>query len=481
MNREKIVIIEDDADIRANVLDLLDAEGFEGLSAADGKQGLRIIVEQLPALIICDVAMPGSDGFEVLEILSMKPETAVIPFIFLSARTDRTSVRRGMALGADDYVTKPFERTELLEAIKARLKRRRIVESAIGGSTPAPPPTTPSAGFETGDERLVVSDPAMQALFTQLARIAPAPISVLILGETGVGKEVIAERLHRLSGRKGEFVALNCAALPENLLESELFGHEKGAFTGAIQTKPGLFECADGGTIFLDEVGELPLTMQSKLLRVLEERKVTRLGSRNVRSIDVRFVSATHRNIEEDSEVSGTFRPDLFFRLNGITIQVPALRERPGDIAPLARSFVAMSTRTLKRSSAPELSAAALEVLHAYHWPGNIRELRNVIDRAVLLCEEHAILPAHLPAKLATKVSTRASAPPRADGEEQTDPRARLLHKLEEIEKGRIRGALDQCAGNQTQAAAMLGISRRTLITRLHEYDFPRPRKRGPS
>ena len=241
----KILVIEDDDNIRANVLDLLEAEGFEGIGARDGQSGVELAVRELPAMIICDVAMPGIDGFEVLEILSMKPATAAIPFVFLTARAERANVRRGMALGADDYITKPFTRAELLEAIVSRLKRRKALdaaaeEAARAQRAPASPTTAQAPRAD-----LIVADPAMKAIFGQIEKIARAPISVLILGETGVGKEIIAEQIHRQSGRNGRFVALNCAALAETLLESELFGHEKGSFTGAVQTKEGLFEAAD--------------------------------------------------------------------------------------------------------------------------------------------------------------------------------------------------------------------------------------------
>ena len=491
---DKILVIEDDENIRANVLDLLEAEGFAATGAPDGSSGVELAVRLLPALIICDVMMPGIDGYEVLEILSMKPATAVIPFVFLSARTERADVRRGMALGADDYITKPFTRSELLEAIRSRLKRHRTLESAAEHAARASTPSSAAPAASTARSRPragqepspIVADAAMRALFAQIERIAPAPISVLILGETGAGKEVIAEHIHRTSGRRGRFLALNCAALPENLLESELFGHEKGAFTGALATKEGLFESADGGTVFLDEVGELPPATQVKLLRVLEDRSVMRVGGRSARTIDVRFVSATNRDVEQDVAHGGAFRQDLYFRLNGITLNVPPLRERRADIAPLAAAFAAASSAATGRNTTPELSAEALRVLEGYEWPGNIRELRNLIERAVLLCDGPLIEPSHFPSKLSARdastrdASTRdPSAPAALDaGAQPADPRARLLSELERVERERIVDALARCAGNQTQAAELLGISRRTLLTRLETYDLPRPRKR---
>ena len=462
----KILVIEDDDGIRGNLLDLLEAEGFQGVGAANGESGVALAVQHLPALIICDIAMPGIDGYGVFELLSSRPATAVIPFIFLSARAERAEVRRGMALGADDYLTKPFNRTDLLDSIRVRIARRRVRESGAESAEPQHEDRT-HAG-ET-DGRVISVDPAMVALFAEVARIAPSPISVLILGETGVGKEVLAEELHRRSGRRGRFIPLNCAALTESLLESELFGHEKGAFTGAVQAQAGLFESAEGGTLFLDEVGELSSATQVKLLRVLEDRKVMRVGGRSARAIDVRFVAATHRDVEREVE-RGNFRQDLYFRLNGVSLAVPPLRERPADVAPLAERFAVASCRAMRRP-APRFSDEVLGALRAYRWPGNIRELRNVIERAVLLCDGAELLPAHLPPAL----TSDARAPTNDAG-----PRERLLIEMERLERQRTIDALASCAGNQTQAAELLGISRRTLVTRLSQYDLPRPRKRNP-
>jgi DNA-binding NtrC family response regulator len=403
MNR--ILVIEDDTDVRSNVIDLLEAEGFEPIGAANGREGIEIAVKQLPSLIICDVGMPGIDGFEVFEILSSRPVTAVIPFIFLSARADRADIRRGMTLGADDYLTKPFTRTELLDSIHARLKRRREISQV------APPPEDRPSRPTPG--RVVAHEPSMLALLDQMARVAKSPISVLLLGETGVGKEVLAEEIHGLSGRSGRFVPINCGALPETLLESELFGHEKGSFTGAMKRKEGLFEAAEGGTIFLDEVGELPLSTQVKLLRVLEDRKVLPVGGRAPQPVDVRFVAATNRDVEAEVE-AGRFRSDLYYRLNGTTLTVPPLRERPADVEPLVERFIHSACRAAQRATVPRASAETLDVLRTYHWPGNIRELRNVVERAVVLADGDTIQPAHLPPKMTSAKLPNPPSDPRA-------------------------------------------------------------------
>jgi transcriptional regulator with PAS, ATPase and Fis domain len=340
---------------------------------------------------------------------------------------------------------------------------------------------------------MIVNNAAMKQLHRLIDRVAGGTISVLLLGESGVGKEILAEQLHRRSPRRDKpFLRLNCAALTETLLESELFGHEKGAFTGAAAAKPGLLESADGGTVFLDEIGELPMPVQVKLLRVLEERKVLRVGALKPRDIDVRFVAATNRDIEAEV-AAGTFRHDLYYRLAGISLIIPPLRDRGDEIEPLTELFL----HTTCRNSVPvppRMSAEALEILTDYSWPGNIRELRNVIERAVLLSvDEGEILPEHLPLEkmratfAATPsapapahdwASTGGSSPPANAGHTPALPEAGWWHEdAEQRERQRIVAALEATNGNQTKAAELLGISRRTLLHRLDQYGLPRPRK----
>ncbi|WP_437327508.1 sigma 54-interacting transcriptional regulator [Sorangium sp. So ce381] len=343
-----------------------------------------------------------------------------------------------------------------------------------------------------GQGQPIVLDPAMERLYALAERVAGAPITVLLLGETGAGKEVLAEHIHRRSPRaQGPFVRLNCAALSESLLESELFGHERGAFTSAVQAKPGLLETAEKGTVLLDEVGELPPSIQVKLLRVLEERKVMRVGGLSPRPIDVRFISATNRDLAAEVK-RGAFREDLFFRLNGIALTIPPLRARISEIAPLARSLADRTASALGRP-APAFARETLAALEAHGWPGNIRELRNVIERAVVLSGGDTLLPEHLlldAAAALTPVEARpAPAPaeprpapaPEAAAPAGTVPPAEgaggLRGELDAIERRRIVDALEQCAGNQTQAAALLGMPRRTFVARLSAYGIPRPRK----
>ena len=311
----------------------------------------------------------------------------------------------------------------------------------------------------------VVHDPAMQRLYALLDVIAPSPLSVLILGETGVGKEVFAEAIHRRSPRRERpLLKLNCAALPESILEAELFGYEKGAFTGATSAKPGLFEAATGGTVVLDEVGDLPPATQAKLLRVLETGETLRLGSVRPTTVDVRIVSATNADLAA-RVAAGTFRPDLFFRLDGISIVLPPLRERRADVAPLARMFAARVAERLDRPP-PRFDRAALELLERHAWPGNVRELRNQVERAVVLCDGREVIET-------SHLSALDAAPP------PSPARATLKDDLSRLEHDRIVRALDDAAGNQTRAAKLLGISRHALIDRIERYGIARPRKRG--
>jgi DNA-binding NtrC family response regulator len=352
---------------------------------------------------------------------------------------------------------------------------------------------------------IVVRSPVMRKLHDLLERVAPGEITVLILGDTGVGKEVLAEQVHRRSPRTAKpFLRLNCAALSESLLESELFGHERGAFTGAHQLKSGLLETAQGGTVFLDEIGELPMTVQVKLLRVLEERQVWRVGGVKPRPIDVRFVAATNRDLET-AVTEHKFRQDLYFRLAGVTLHIPPLRERTEEIEPLAREFARQLSR---QKRPPALSADVIALLLGYSWPGNIRELRNAIERAVLLAGDGAVMPEHfavekMTATISTPISdaplprptaVRANAPESKASSIQHDtlPPAsdqldsatsslslgeRLRRQVQEVERQHIIDALTRCGGNQTRAARELGISRRTLISRLEAYNIPRPLK----
>jgi two-component system, NtrC family, response regulator AtoC len=373
-----------------------------------------------------------------------------------------------------------------------------VLEAKAGSLARGAPAEPPQTG------PIVIRSPVMRKLHELLERVAPGEITVLILGDTGVGKEVLAEQVHKRSPRNAkQFLRLNCAALSESLLESELFGHERGAFTGAHQLKTGLLETAQGGTVFLDEIGELPMTVQVKLLRVLEERQVWRVGGVKPRPIDVRFVAATNRDLE-NAVIEHKFRQDLYFRLAGVTLHIPPLRERTEEIEPLAREFA----RQLSRQTRPAaLSAEVIQLMLGYSWPGNIRELRNAIERAVLLAGDGPVLPEHFAVeKMTATISTPISdvplprqnrhdgapvrssqvqnetIPPMHNDEEDGATSAmslgeRLRRQVQQVERQHIVDALTRCGGNQTRAARELGISRRTLISRLEAYNIPRPLK----
>jgi two-component system, NtrC family, response regulator AtoC len=320
----------------------------------------------------------------------------------------------------------------------------------------------------------VIEARVMRELYAMVDRIAMGSINVVVQGETGVGKELVAEMLHHRSSRgHGPFVCLNCATLSEPLLEAELFGYERGAFTGALQSKMGLLEAAHGGTIFLDEVGEMPVSLQAKLLRVMESQQLLRVGAVRPRDVDVRFVAATNRNLEAAVR-EGTFRQDLYFRLNGAKVLVPPLRERAEEVGPLARAFAERSARELGRAGPPELAPEVERMLLAYSWPGNVRELKNFIERAVLLCDGPALLPEHFPL---AQMAEAFPVPCATEAPEAVGVAPWSGTSGHDVERERILRVLRDCGGNQSRAAKVLGIARSTLVLRLDQYGVPRPRK----
>ncbi len=339
-----------------------------------------------------------------------------------------------------------------------------MVQDPFGADSRAPVGASPGAAVDSG---IVIQDRAMAGLYQLAERVAKSTINVLLLGETGVGKDVLARKIHAMSPRADKpFLPLNCGALTEQLLESELFGHEKGAFTGAVEQKLGLLEAANEGTVFLDEVGELPMSVQVKLLRVLEERAVRRVGGLKAKPFDIRFVAATNRDLNQ-AIVDGGFRSDLFYRLNGISLVIPPLRQRVSEIEGLAQKFVEEASKRAGQAKPPTLAPETLAWLKAYHWPGNIRELQNTIERAVLLCTGDVIGLEQLPTRGAAAPVPAGGGGGYAAAAGDDDP-----------ERKRIMDALEQCAGNQTRAAKVLGISRNTLLARLDQYGLARPRKR---
>ncbi len=389
---------------------------------------------------------------------------------------------RGRAIPAGEWAdVMPGEVVEVGQVMlvlqqPAESSQRSVAVTASSDDSATAPGQLPPLHRADG-ESVVIHDTAMARVFQLALWVAPSALNVLLLGETGVGKEIVAEAVHQWSPRnKCPFVRLNCAALSPTLLESELFGHEKGAFTGASASKTGLLEAADGGTVFLDEAGEIPLAVQVKLLRVIEERMVLPVGGLKPRKIDVRFVAATHRDLAEQI-ARETFREDLFYRLNGITIRIPPLRERSSEIEPLFVRFATRAAASMGSTSAPRIAPAAIDVLHRYPWPGNVRELRNVAERSVVLARGAPVDVEHLPPEVIAGPRTGPSGfgpagTPATSG-------ANVREELAALERQRIIEVLERCAGNQSHAAEVLGIPRRTLIKRLHAYGLIRGRGTG--
>ena len=446
--RARILVIDDDRAVGMVLSSLLAQAGHDAHHVSSGEEGLAAIASRAIDLVISDVRMPGMDGMELLA--DVKRRAPDLPVILLTAHGTVPLAVEAMKAGAAEFLLKPFDRDEVLFTVD-----KALATSARAAQRP------PEAPAPTGDVVLGES-PAMQECVARLKKAAPTVATVLLRGESGTGKEVAARTLHAWSPRRGgPFVAVHCAALPDNLLESELFGYEKGAFTGATQRKPGRVELASGGTLFLDEIGDISPAVQVKLLRLLQEKEFQRLGGTSPEKADVRFVAATHRDLEA-MVAEGTFREDLFYRLNVVPVWMPPLRQRGGDVATLARRFCAALAEQNGRDSV-ELDAGALEELQDHDWPGNVRELQNLIERLVVFAEGGAIGRADVARELGNSgAGLRAGSVPPADAGTLD------AHRVE-AEKGAIRDALARAQGNRTQAARLLGISRRTLYNKLAE------------
>ncbi len=441
---EKILIIEDDTVFRSFLNTILRREGYAVFEAENGSRGLELVRREHFDLILSDLKMPGMSGLELYRRLSS--EATVPPFILLTAFGTIEEAVAAMKEGVSDFITKPLKDPESL-----RVLVRKTLEKRRGEPSSESKKKTGAKGLPP--ESLIFSGKNMGGIKALVENVAATPANVVILGESGTGKELIALRIHMLSPcRDAAFVPINCAAIPESLLESELFGHERGAFTGAVQTKRGKFELARGGTIFLDEIGDMPLSLQAKLLRVIQERKFERVGGTREIRADVRIIAATHRNLEEAVREK-RFREDLFYRLNVFPIRLPPLRQRKDALPHLSAYFVGrFAEQTGKKVQG--ISQEAMEKLRAYSWPGNIRELQNVIERAVILGKE-IIEAGDLP-EVVTDLSRRRGEVP---GE-----------NLKDLEREAILRALEKTEGNRRKAAQELGISKRTLQYRLKEY-----------
>ena len=441
----KVLIVDDEKNIRDSIAEYLRLENIESRTAEDGLAGKRLLEEDVFDAVVMDLRMPGMTGLELLAWLAA--EGPAVPAIMMSAYGEVRDAVGAMKLGARDYLVKPFDPEELALRLLRIGEETRLRRS----SRPADP-----------DEDFLGESPAMRKIRDLVGRVAATPTTVLITGESGTGKEVVAQAIHRRSLRKsGPFVAINLGGIPDSLLESEPFGFEKGAFTGADRRKEGLFETAAGGTLFLDEIGDMPAHLQVKLLRVLQEKRVRRLGGAGAGiPIDARIVAATNRDLETRVR-EGRFREDLFYRLNVIRIHIPPLRERPEDVLPLAAFFVekyARETAVGPRALSPEAVAA----LRAYRFPGNVRELENMIERGCILAEGREIRPVDM------GVAASPPDPPAADLAAVSGPP--VGGTVKDLERFAVVEALKRRKGNRTLAAEDLGISRRTLHNKIREY-----------
>lgn len=443
----EVLFVDDQASLREVMAEELPRMNCRVTLCADGHEAIRQIEARTWDLLIVDLDMPGMGGIEVIQRL--KEVSPASEAIVLTGKATRETAISALRLGAYDYLEKPCSLSELKLRINRLLERRELNRQVAVLSR--------RLQRAEGEPELIGDHPQMQAAISLIQRVAPASSHVLITGETGTGKELVARAIHQQSSRsQGPFLAVNCGALPEDLIESELFGYRKGAFTGADEDRDGLFQVADGGTLFLDEIGELPRTMQSRLLRVLESGEIRRVGDTRPVQVDVRIVSATHRDLHTMVE-RDEFRQDLMYRINTFEIRLPALRDRSSDIPQLARSLYARF-RPRESAQTPLLTPAAEDLLARWRWPGNIRELANVIEYASVLCDRLPIDVAHLPRYLAE--------PPEEAGGRRTAPRT-----LQEVEMEAIEAAIARNSGNKTAAAQQLGISLKTLYNRLNQLD----------
>src|SRR5690242_9532790 len=452
MNQEKVLIVEDEENERSGLAELLSAWGYRTETAKDGLEGLEKLEGWSPGIVITDLKMPRMGGLELLERIAEQPQPVAV--IVVTAQGTIDSAVEAMRAGAYDYIQKPIDTTRLramlqnaaeLRGTKVELEvtRRKLRDAGSLGA-------------------LVGHSKKMQEIFRLIEMVAPSTASVLITGESGTGKELVARTIHELSPRKSKpFIAINCAAIPETLIESEIFGHEKGAFTGALERRTGCFELAEGGTLLLDEIGEMPVATQAKLLRVLEDRKLRRLGSKVETSVDVRVLAATNK-VPEDAVARGELRNDLYYRLNVFNIHMLPLRDHREDIPDLVQSLLAdMSAKHGRRIAT--VSEAVLNAFQNYSWPGNVREMRNTLERATIVCDGPVVETKHLPPGFGQS-SLRASS------EDGDTVHLGVGTTVEEAEKRLILKTLESTNNNKTRAAEILGISLKTLHNKLKEY-----------
>src|SRR5215471_7427969 len=452
MNQERVLIVEDEENERTGLAELIRAWGYQTETAVDGVDAWTKVESWGPAIVLTDLKMPRMDGMQLLEQIAEAPQQVAV--ILLTALGSVDAAVSAMKRGAFDFIEKPVNPTRLRNILQnaSRLRgtereleasRRKLRDIGVLGS-------------------LVGPSKAMQEIFRLIEMVSPSTASVLITGESGTGKELVARTIHSLSSRKARpFVAINCAAIPETLIESEIFGHEKGAFTGALERRTGCFELAEGGTLLLDEIGEMPIATQAKLLRVLEDRKLRRLGSKTETAVDVRVLAATNKEPEE-AVARGQLRNDLYYRLNVFNIHLPALRDHKEDVPQLVETLLTDMNAKHGRKVAT-VSEAVLNQFKNYSWPGNVRELRNSLERAVIVCEGAVVETKHLPPGFGQLTVRQAASDPDA-------VRLGVGTTVGEAEKMLILKTLEATSNNKTRAAEILGISLKTLHNKLKEY-----------
>jgi DNA-binding NtrC family response regulator len=443
----RVLIVDDEADSREALAELTERWGYDVQAASDGSEALRRAIEWHPDLILTDLVMPNMDGLWLLRAL--RAELPDCPVVLLTGRGTIQTAVQAIREGAFDFIEKPLEVQRLRLVMERALEKKETMREVqlLRRRLAALAPGTDMIG----------SGPAMQRIFELANKVAPSNASVVISGESGTGKEVVARAIHNLSPRRERpFLALNCSAIPATLIESELFGSERGAFTGADQRRLGSFELANNGTLFLDEIGELPLELQAKFLRVLEDHRIRRLGGRSEVEVDVRVICATNRDLKQEIQ-RGRFREDLYFRLHVFSIALPTLKERREDIPLLVHHFLEKyNAETGKRVQG--LAPAAMAILQAYSWPGNIRELRNTVERAMILVDGEIIGEEHLPPDMQTSRPETATL------------RMALGLPMDKVEKEYILASLQRNGGNKARTAELLGISEKTLYNKLNRY-----------
>jgi nitrogen regulation protein NR(I) len=492
--KKQILVVDDEANLRRVLSAQLARDGYEVHTAEDGEAALAFLKEHHIDLVITDLRMPKVDGMDLLRAALRDDPSR--PVVMLTAHGTVDNAVEALKTGAFDYMTKPFDQNEVRVIVKKALRTRDL---ASADATRDPVPTASSVKDGAARFGIIGESPPILDVYAILQRVADTPTTVLITGESGTGKELVARALHENSSRKDKpFIKVNCAAIPKDLMESELFGYERGAFTGAVGSKPGRFELASGGTLFLDEIGEIPNEMQVKLLRVLQESEFERVGGIKTIRVDVRLVAATNRDLKKEI-ASGSFREDLFYRLNVVPIALPALRERKSDIGALCRYFIAKFNARLKKS-VEGVEPDAMDRLHAYGWPGNIRELENVIERAVLFADSSRIRLEDLaeelrgqsllessgrPSAPAAHASPLASAPSAPSGDDDAEEpsvdgdglKEQVKAAMSRLERELIIRALKQTQNNVTHAARLLKISRKGLQLKMKELNL---RERDP-